>query len=58
MKIQHKSYLTRLIIVPMVSEVRLVLKLKKAWFYIVCEAHVYSPEASLLRKVGTLPNGG
>ena len=58
MRIQHKSYLTRLIIVTMVSEVRLVLNLKKAWFYIVCEAHVYSPEASLLRKVGTLPNGG
>ena len=45
-------------IVTMVSEVRLVLNLTKAWFYIVCEAHVYSPEASLLRKVGTFPNGG
>ena len=46
-----------LMIVTMVSEVRLVLNLTKAWFYVVCEAHVYSPEA-LLRKVGTFPNGG
>ena len=45
-------------IVTMVSEVRLVLNLNKAWFYIVPEAHVYSPESSLLRKVDTLPNGG
>ena len=40
-------------IVTVVSEVRLVLNLKKAWFYIVCEAHVYSPEDALLRKHST-----
>ena len=58
MRYQHKSYLTRLMTATMVSEVRLVLNLKKAWLYIVCEAHVYSQEATLLRKVGTVPNGG
>ena len=58
MRYQPKSYLARLMIVTMVSEVRLVLNLKKAWFYIVCEAHVYSSEASYLSKVGTFPDGG
>ena len=45
-------------IVSMVSEVRLVLNLKKAWFYIVCGARVYSPEDALLRKHSTSPNAG
>ena len=45
-------------LVSMVSEVRLVLNLKKALFYIVFEAHVYSPGDALLRKHSTLPNVG
>ena len=55
---EQTSYLTRLMIVSMVSGVRLVLRLKKAWFYIVCEAPVYSPDNSLLRKHRTSPNVG
>ena len=34
MRHQHKSYLARLMIAAMVSEVRLMLNLTKAWFYV------------------------
>ena len=45
-------------LVSMVSEVRLVLNLKKALFYFVFEAHVYSPGDALLGIHSTLPNVG